>query len=196
MSAASKKPKSENVTFRFFNLTLDNVPFCHKTLSLKMHFRLNNFPTDPTPVEDFLVKWTNTIEIKRSISRDNSGKPVPSIIDITVFTHTVKGSGKDEIAFGKLDLAQIVRTGKKTMSIPLQSNILESSLRFEIETQGGDSFTEVTNDVKNDDMPRLPVIVPILRNSWFNFKHNPDLIEADANILVEAAMKPVAKQPK
>ena len=179
----------ENVVFRFFNITLDKVPFCHKTLSMKMHHGTKSYATEPTPVEDFLVKWTSAIEITRAISRDSAGKPMPSILNITVYTHTVKGSGKEEVASGKLDLAQVVRTGKKEMSVALESKILESNLNMEIETQGGDSFTEVSARDASEELPPLPVIVPVLKTSWFNFKHNPDMIEADANRLVEAAVQ-------
>ena len=191
MAAKSTK---ESVIFRFFNITLDNVPFCHKTLSMKFHYGIKSFGTVPTPVEDFLVKWTNTIEFNRAISRDNSGKPMPSIVNVTVSTHTVKGSGKDEVASGKFDLAQIVRTGKRQISVALESKILESKLQFDVETQGGDSFTEIAGRDANADLPPLPVIVPVLKNSWFNFKHNPDMIEADANKLVEAAMQAAPKK--
>ncbi|KAH0795681.1 hypothetical protein GPJ56_000560 [Histomonas meleagridis] len=183
------KSSAELVTFLFHNIVLDNVPFCHRTLSLKFHFRLNNFPTDPTPVENFLVKWTRVIEMERTISRDSSGKPTPSIVDVTVYTHSVKGSGKEEIAHGKLDLAQIVRRGNGSTSIQLQSNILESVLRFDVEIRGGESFKEVSNESKQVSSTPLPEIHLYTKNSWFNFKHNPDQIEADANILVEAATK-------
>lgn len=184
---------NELVTFRFFNITLDNVPFCHKTLSLKLHYRLTSFPTDPTPVEDFQVKWTKVIEIQRTISLDSNQKPVPTYLDVTVYTHSRKGSGKEEIAHGKMDLLMLVKSGKTSETLPLSSNILESVLHFDVEMIGGEAFVEAPPDTKADDCPPLPEIHPIIKNSWFNFKHNPDLIEADANTLVEAAMKPIPK---
>ena len=189
------KANTETVNFRFYNISLDNVPFFHKTLSLKMHFKLNTFQTDPTRVDSFTVRWTKVIEFSRQINRDSMKKAAPSIVEITIYTHSGnKQSRKDEIASGKLDLAQLVRTGKHDISLPLQSNILESNLKFEIEMSGGDSFLEPSNEVKPQETVILPVIQPIIKNSWFNFKHNPDMIEHDANLLVEAALKPV--QPK
>lgn len=186
------KANNKMVNFTFYNFSLDNVPFYHKTLSLKMHYRLTTFQTDPTRVENFVVKWTKVIQFSRQINRDALKKPVPSLVDITIYTHSGnKGGGKDEIASGKLDLAQLVRTGKKVMSIPLQSNILESNLSFEIQTSGDDSFFEANTDAKPQETIQLPVIQPIIKNSWFNFKHNPDLIEEDANHLVEAALRPL-----
>ena len=183
------KSSSESVTFLFHNIVLDNVPFCHRTLSLKFHFRLNSFTTLATPVENFLVKWTTVIEMERTISHDSMGKPVPSIVEVTVFTHNVKGRGKEEIAHGKFDLAQIVRHRNATNTIQLQSNILESSLHFDVDIRGGESFTEVTDELKTFTPTPLPEIISYSKNSWFNFKHNPDQLEADANILVAAATK-------
>lgn len=185
----NSKSSAEQVTFIFHNIVLDNVPFCHRTLSLKFHFRLNSFTTLATPVEDFLVKWTTVIEMERAISRDSLGKTVPSIVEVTVFTHSVKGSGKEEIAHGKFDLAQLVKHRNSAHTVQLQSNILESSLRFDVDIRGGESFAEVTDERRPFVPAPLPTVTPFARNSWFNFKHNPDQLEADANRLVAAATR-------
>jgi hypothetical protein len=183
------KPQNDNVTFRLFNLTLTNVPFCHKTLSLRIRLGLgHSLTTDPTPATNFLVEWTSVITFQRSISRDTSGKAIPSIVDIIVLTHSVRGTGRDKIAYGALDLSQLVKTGKGPGSIPLFSGILESSLKFDVEMSGGESLAEPAPDVKAEEYPPLPVIRPVLKNGWFGFNHHPDLIEADANLLVQAVL--------
>jgi hypothetical protein len=191
-SLADKRPKqsqSDNVTFRFFNLTLTNVPFCHKTLSLRIRLGLGHrFTTDPTPVANFLVEWTAVISFQRSISRDTSGRAIPTIVDIIILSHSVRGTGRDKIAYGTLDLAQLVKTGNGRGSVPLLSNILESSVNFDVEMIGGESFAEAVPNVKTDEYRPLPVIRPVLKNGWFPFNHNPDLIEADANLLVQAVL--------
>ncbi|OHT12029.1 hypothetical protein TRFO_18214 [Tritrichomonas foetus] len=187
--------KSQQITFRFSKLCLDNVPFCHKTLSLKFHSKFFNQGTNPTPVDNFTVQWINTIEIKKNITCDASGKLLPANVDLTVFTHTVKGSGKDEVAYGVLDLSQLARSGSKSGSVQMRSSILESTLTFEIEMVG-DSFIEAHKETKQEELPKLPEIIPISKNSWFNMKHNPDLIEQDANMLVEAALKPKVQPSK
>jgi hypothetical protein len=182
----------ETVEFRFSSITLDNVPFCHKTLSLRIQVRLTTHETDPTPVENFVVRWTKPIQFQRALSRDSSGKLVPSVVDVEVASYNVTGTNnRQQVANGKIDLAQLTRNRRDTVSIPLQSKLLGSTLRFDCEIKGGDCFIESANEAKPGEMPRLPAIGPVSRNSWFHFKHNPDQIDADANLLVEAASRPI-----
>jgi hypothetical protein len=54
--------------------------------------------------------------------------------------------------------------------------------------KGGESFAEAVPDVKAETSVALPVVRPVLKASWFAFKHNPDQIEADANLLAQAAL--------
>lgn len=186
----SKLPMTQQVTFKFSNLSLNNVPFCSKIISLKFQdsrFSKNN--TSSEPVNNFQVVWPQAIEIHKNITRDASKKLIPSIIDITVYMHPAKGSGKDEIAHGKLDLAQLVVKGNGDGSVQLQSIILESSLSFHVDMVGISELVEVHTDTKPEELPDFPEIHPVAKNSWFNMKHNPDLIEQDANLLVEAALK-------
>ncbi|KAK8861182.1 hypothetical protein M9Y10_012877 [Tritrichomonas musculus] len=187
---SKSKPATQQVTFKFSNLRLNNVPFYSKNISLKFQdsrFSKNN--TSSEPVNNFQVVWTQAIEMHKNITRDSSNKLIPSIIDITVYMHPPKGGGKDEIAHGKLDLAQLVVKGNGDGSVELQSIILESSLSFHVDMTGISELVEVHNDAKPDDLPVFPEIHPVAKNSWFNMKHNPDLIEQDANLLVEAALK-------
>ena len=188
--AALKRQKSglsENVVFKFYNITLDKVPFCHKTLSVRMMCRLNRYSTEQKAAEDFRVNWSKAIEIKRLMTHDTAGKIVPTIIDVLVLAHQVRGSGVDEVAYGKFDLAQILRQAKKHLCVPLQSNILDSNLRFEIETLGGDSFVEVAVQDEFEDEEPLPVIPVYQTEGWFSFHHNVEAIEADSTMLVKVA---------
>ena len=184
--------KNQQITFRFSKLCLDNVPFCNKTLSLRFHSKFFSQGTDPTPVEKFSVSWKNTVEIKKNITFDSVGKLLPMDVDVTVLTHSVKGSGKNEIARGKIDLASLARSGVKAGNVQMMSNILESTLSFDVEIYP-DSLVEAQPEQKQIETLELPEIHVIMKNSWFNVKHNPDLIEQDANILVEAALKPKTK---
>lgn len=179
------------VSFKFSNLKLDNVPFCSKILSLKFQdSRFSKNTTGSEGVQNFQVKWPQVIEMHKTITRDVSKKLIPLIIDITVYMHPAKGSGKDEIAHGKLDLSQLISKGSNQGSVQLQSNILESTLSFDVEMNGINELVESHTDSKQEEPPDFPEIHPVAKNSWFNMKHNPDLIEQDANLLVEAALKP------
>lgn len=188
--SSSKRQKGglgENVIFKFYNITLDKVPFCHKMLSVRMTCRLSRYSTEQKAVEEFLVNWSKAIEIKRMMMHDATGKIVPTIIDVNILAHQVRGSGVDEVAYGKFDLAQILRQAKKSLCVPLQSNILDSNLRFEIETLGGDSFVEVADADEFVDEEPLPVIPVYQTEGWFSFHHNAEAIEADSVMLVKAA---------
>ena len=186
------KPITDNVTFIFSDITLDNVPFCHKTLSIKMHYSMNNFATEPTPVDNFVVQWSKVLELSRPITKDALGHVTSSFIDVFVYTHTVKGSGKEEVATGKIDLAQLVRQGVKHFDLPLTSNVLESSLHFNVEIKNGRNFLEKASVVEQSQPPVLPKIIVSTKKSWFFFHHNQDSIESDAQKLAEIAMT----QPK
>ncbi|EAY18265.1 hypothetical protein TVAG_253770 [Trichomonas vaginalis G3] len=190
MSKEKKSLKSvtEQITFTFSQLTLDNVPFCHKTLSIKMHFSMNNFATDPTPVDNFIVQWSKVIELTRPITKDTLGHLTSSIIDVYVYTHTVKGSGKEEIATGKFDLSNLVRTGAKTFDLPLTSSVLESSLHFNVDIKGGKDFFDKQFDLQNQELAPLPKIIVSSKKSWFVFHHNQDTIESDAIHLADVSM--------
>lgn len=182
------KPLTEHVTFVFSQIRLDNVPFCHKTLSIKLHFSMNNFSTDPTPVDNFIVQWSKVIEFQRPITKDALGHLQASMIDVYIYTHTVKGSGKEEIATGKFDLANLVKTGAKNFDLPLTSSVLESSLHFELDIKGGKEFIDKQSLTQNQTLPELPKIIVSTKKSWFVFHHNQDTIEADAIHLAEVAM--------
>ena len=56
---SSKIVDKANVSFRFYDIMVDNVPFCDKKFSLIIHFRYNSFSTDVCPSNDFVVKWNN-----------------------------------------------------------------------------------------------------------------------------------------
>lgn len=185
----SSKTPTEVVTFTFRNITLNNVPFCHKTLSVKIHVSMNNnFQTEPTPVDNFIVQWTKTIEFTRQMNRDALGHLSPLTADVFVYTHTVKGSGKGEIANGKIDLTHIVRNGMKHIELPLTSIVLESNLCFDVEIKGGASFVEKQQETDISKLPQLPNILISSRRSWFTFRHNQDSVESDACRLADVAM--------
>ena len=184
------KPITENVTFVFSDIRLDNVPFCHKTLSIRMKYSMNAIATEPTPVDNFDVQWTKSIEFTRPITKDALGHINSSMVDVFVYTHTVKGSGKEEIATGKFDLAPIVRNGMKHFDFPLQSNVLESNLHFNIEIKNGRSFLEKPVEEEEIEPPVLPKIIISTKKSWFTFNHNQDSIEADALKLADLSMVP------
>lgn len=188
--SSSKRQKgalSENVVFKFFNITLDKVPFCHKMLSVRMSCRLSKYSTEQKAAEEFLVSWSKAIEIKRLMTHDTTGKIVPTIVDVIILAHAARGSGIDEVAYGKFDLAQILRQAKKSLCVPLQSNILDSNLRFEIEMLGGDNFVEVFSPERFDEEEPLPVIPVYQTDGWFSFHHNAEAIEMDSRMLVKAA---------
>ena len=186
----SVKPITEAVTFTFSDIRLDNVPFCHKTLSIRIKFSMNACSTEPTPVDNFDVQWSKPLVFTRSISKDALGHINTSMIDVFVYTHTVKGSGKEEVATGKIDLAPIVKNGLKHFDLPLQSNVLESNLHFDITIQNGHKFLEKNIDEEVMDPPHLPKIIISTKKSWFTFNHNQDSIEADAMKLADLSMMP------
>lgn len=182
------KPVTEYVTFTFSHITLDNVPFCHKTLSIKMHYSMNNFSTDPTPVDNFVVQWSKVIEFQRPISKDTLGHLTSSMIDVYIYTHTVKGSGKEQIATGKFDLSNLVQTGAKHYDLQLSSSVLESCLHFNIDIKGGKDFIEKQADLQNQENVKLPKIIVSSKKGWFTFHHNQDTIESDAIHLAEMSI--------
>jgi hypothetical protein len=101
-----------------------------------------------------------------------------------VFTHTARGADREPVATGTLDLAKLVTARKTSESLRLTSSILDSPLKFKVEMKGGESFAEAVPDVKAE----TSVARPVLKASWFAFKHKPDQIEADANVLAQAGL--------
>ena len=183
----NSKNNNKNITFIFSNILLDNVPFCHKTLSVKLHYSMNSFSTDPTPVDNFTVQWSKSLEIQKSLTQDTFGQYISCLIDVFVYTHTVQGSGKEEIAIGKLDLSQLVKLNPKNFKLPLTSKILESNLYFDIEIKGNIIFPEPINPINNNLINKFPNIIVSNKKSWFNFPQTLDRIEIEANKLVEAS---------
>jgi len=189
MSKTKTNQKSQNdqVFFVFSNIILNSVPFCHKTLSIRLH-SMGNYTTEPTPVDNFCVQWSKSIDFQRNITQDSFGNISPCIIDVYVYTHNVKGSGKEEIAVGKLDLATIVKSKLKSFSLPLSSKILESHLSFDIEMRGAFNNTDLNSDEMGDQEPKLPNIIVSTKKSWFAYPQSQDHIEADACMLANLSM--------
>jgi hypothetical protein len=187
----SKSRAGETVDFIFSDITLDKVPFCHKTFSLYFRYRVTKYLLDPTPVENFCVRWSKRVQFQRCVTRDSSGGFLPSIVELRIDSHAVSGTAqRSRIGSGKIDLAQLQRTGSGRVSVPVQSPILESSLQFEVAVMLGDSLVTSSVDSSPVEAVELPVVRPFLKNSWFSFKSNPELIDQDALTLVEASIRP------
>lgn len=188
MSKAKNEKKHNEVSFCLKNFTLDNVPFCHKTFSIKFHIPSFNHKLYPTPVDNFSVQWTKAIEFQRSINKDPLGNIIPLIADIIVFTHNVKGSGKEQIASGKVDFTNLVINDIHRYSILLSSSVLESVLRFDIDTKGAEQFIDINSSIKMEVPAALPSILVFSRKSWFVFRHNQESSESDACKLADVSL--------
>jgi hypothetical protein len=187
----SKSKATETVDFTFSDITLDKVPFCHKTFSLSLRYRVTKYLLDPTPVENFCVRWSKRVQFQRCVTRDSSGTFLPSIVDLRIDSHAVSGTAqRSRIGSGKIDLTHLQKTGSGKVSIPVQSPILESSLQFEVAVMFGDSMIIPSADSSPTEGVELPIVKTFVKNSWFSFKSNPDLIDQDALALVEASIRP------
>ncbi|KAI5484236.1 hypothetical protein TVAGG3_0908410 [Trichomonas vaginalis G3] len=58
---------------------------------------------------DFKLTWANLIEFVVLISRDQSGHATPIVMDFTLFMSDLKGTGRNEIAFAKFDICDVLR---------------------------------------------------------------------------------------
>jgi hypothetical protein len=184
------KPSIETIDFAFSDILLDKVPFCYKTFSLRFRYRITKILTDPTPVENFCVRWSKRIQFQRSLTRDISGSLLPSVVDVRVFTHAVSGKAqRNQIGSAKIDLAQLATGGSGPVAIPIQSSILETSLQFNVAVTAGDAPVGPLTGTEPAELPDIPVIRVFARHSWFSFKNNPDLIDQEALALAEASTK-------
>jgi hypothetical protein len=189
-SRARLKPSVETIDFAFSDIVLDKVPFCYKTFSLRFRYRITKILTDPTPVENFCVRWSKRIQFQRSLTRDISGSLLPSVVGVRVFSHAVSGKAqRSEIGSGKIDLAQLATSGSGPVSIPIQSQILESCLQFTVAVTAGDAPVGPLAEAEPAEPPEIPVIRTFSRHSWFAFKSNPDLIDQEALALAEASIR-------
>lgn len=184
--------EKSNVQFRFFNITVDNVPFCDKSFSLKVHFRYHTFPTEVERPVDFKVVWANLIEFNILITRDTNSKAAPVFLDFTLLMADNKGGGADVIASAKFDIAEVLRKGLRKLTIPLLSSVLESNLSMDVETNGGEMFYDVPAEKTEVIQENLPVITPRIKNGWLNYQHNTDLVDMDAEEMVKA----IINEPK
>jgi len=130
------------------------------------------------------------IEFSRVITRDASGRAAASVVEISLIIQDPNGNNNQEVAYAKLDLAQIVRSGLNRMDLPLQSRILDSTLSFDVFTAGSEFFAEGDSSSAKKSPISLPNEKPLIRSSWMDYKHNQDQIELDAQLLVKAMQTP------
>ena len=187
MQQVSTNDKS-NVQFRFYNISVDNIPFCNKHFSLKLHLRYNNLPTDFAPAKEFSVNWHTLLEFQYLVTRDVSGHASLLALDFTLYSSDdEKGGGKEEIATAKYDASIILRNGLKKVTIPLQSSILESKLTMDVDVNGGEIFFEMPQTPEKIEEENLPKVITRIKNGWHPYQHNIEQIEIDANALIAAA---------
>jgi hypothetical protein len=192
MASTSRRPQktAETVDFVFSQIFLDKVPFCHKTFSLRMRFRFAKFLLDPTPVENFCVRWSKRIQIQRFVTRDSSGNLSTAFADFRIDKHAVSGKAqRSQVGVGKIDLGQLAKNGSGRVSIPVQSQILEGCLQFDVAVMAGDAPIAPSSDSGPVEPLQLPVVKPFFKSSWFSFKSTPDLVDQDAQALVEASTR-------
>ena len=187
MQQVSLTDKS-NVQFRFYNISVDNIPFCNKYFSLKLHFRYNSFSTDFSPAKEFSVSWHTLLEFQYLVTKDVSGHASLLPLDFTLYSSDdSKGGGKEEIATAKYDGSIILKNGLKKVTIPLQSTILESKLTMDIDVNGGEIFFEIPQVQEKTEQENLPKVITRIKNGWHPYQHNTEQIDNDANILIAAA---------
>ena len=187
MTQVSVSDKS-NVQFRFFNISVDNIPFCNKYFSLKLHFRYNSFSTDFAPTKEFSVIWHNLLEFQYLVTRDISGHAALVSLDFTLYSsNDFKGSGKEEIATAKYDASSILKHGLKKVTIPLTSSILESKLTMDVEANGGEIFFEIPPTQEKQQTENFPKVITRIKNGWHSYQHNMEQIDIDTNALIAAA---------
>ncbi|EAY17756.1 hypothetical protein TVAG_015850 [Trichomonas vaginalis G3] len=191
-----KNIEKSNVSFRFFNIVVDNVPFCEKQLNLKVHMRYKTFETEMVRPYDFKLTWANLIEFVVLISRDQSGHATPIVMDFTLFMSDLKGTGRNEIAFAKFDICDVLRKGLRKINIRLQSTILESNLFMDVETNGGEMFYEVPEEAENHPIDNIPNIEIRRRIGWLRYQYNTDAIDLDAEELANASIIANKKERK
>jgi hypothetical protein len=183
----------EDVVFRLSNLRLENVPFSSKKISVRFHRYLANlFTTRPADVDDSgTVHWPDPSPFQDRLSRSvGQGQFLTRSVDVFISIHDPqRGNRLEDIAEGKLDLAQLASDGSGPVEFPLQSQLLSSPLRFDLEALIGNARIES----KRNGPPNrgaLPELAPVLLPGTFRLKHSPEQVDIDANLLAAAARLP------
>jgi hypothetical protein len=189
--------KNEEVIFRLSNLTLENVPFSSKKVSVRFHRYLANlFATRPADIDETgTVRWPDPAPFQDHLSRSvDFGRFVTRSVDVFVSVHEIQRVNRQEdIADGKLDLAQLASDGSGPVEFPLQSQLLLSPLRFDLEVLvGGVRVDAKSKPVVNRE--KLPEITPVLLTGIFRFKHTPEQMDEDTNLLISAAKTPKGRR--
>jgi hypothetical protein len=185
--------RNEDVVFRLSNLTLENVPFSSKKVSVRFQRYVTDLlSTRPADVDESgHVHWPDPAPFQDHLSRAvDTGRFLTRTVNVFVSVHdSQRGSRQDTMAGGKLDLAQLANDGSGPVAFPLQSELLLSPFRFDAEVLVGNVRAErVQKPAVNRE--KLPEITPVLLTGTFRFKHSPKEIEADAYLLMAAAKQP------
>ena len=178
------------VSFRLFNFSVNNIPFINRAFYIKIKTRPTNFSTDLSLPNRYTLKWNNLMELEYKFKKDDSGNLIPSYMDVILYIGESDGSNMYEIAIGRYDLTIILTTGVSNVSFQLQSQLLESTFSFDVETNGGESFLQTKNEEENKVIqPNLPLIKPRIKNGWFVNSNNTNDILINANYIVDTVLK-------
>jgi hypothetical protein len=178
----------EQISFTLTNVTFTNFPFTPLPLSLSLES--NPKAADPVMVSDYEAKWPKPVRFNFSMQCDNSGRLLPTVIDVKVngLPKVIADNGppKSVTCEGKLDLAHIVRRGGGSYSIPMVSTVLDSSITFDAECVGGDRFREP----RTEGFTQIPDALASPKTGWLSINQQADSFEADVQLLIAAAKKP------